>query len=350
MVSANPITGTILHAIGGMSAASCYTPYDRTTRWSWSSFWLTQSFFAWLLMPLVVGLITVPDFFPILNNAPRNVVIGAFILGGIYGFGGMSFGLAIRHIGYSLTYTIAIGISAVLGTLIPLMVYGGLQDYFTGPGSLTIITGMILSVSGVGLCGWAGFRKEKDLGQVNNTVHFNMTNGLILALIAGVLSAVFNISLEHGQPIADMAAEKGAGHFEGNAKIIVSTSGCFVVNFIWFMVVGIRNKSLSEFIPGRIHKPLPLLRNLLWSALAGTLWFMQFLFYGLGHVRMGKFQFISWVLHMSMLIFFSYVVGVIMKEWKKVSRLTYTILLIALIILISSFIIITYGSVLGEKT
>ena len=49
---------------------------------------------------------------------------------------------------------------------------------------------------------------------------------------------------------------------------------------------------------------------------------MVFFFYGLGHVRMGNFMFASWVIHMSMLIFFSYLVGLIMKEWKGVSKKT----------------------------
>jgi len=54
-----------------------------------------------------------------------------------------------------------------------------------------------------------------------------------------VLSGVFNLSLEYGQPIADIAAKNGAGNFQGNAKMIISTSGCFVVNFIWFIIAGI---------------------------------------------------------------------------------------------------------------
>jgi len=90
------------------------------------------------------------------------------------------------------------------------------------------------------------------------------------------------------------------------------------------------------------------LKNFAWSALAGTLWIMQFFFYGLGHVRMGKFQFISWVLHMSMLIFFSYMVGVTMKEWKQVSRRTYIILITGLVVLVASFVIMTWGSVVGN--
>ena len=63
---------------------------------------------------------------------------------------------------------------------------------------------------------------------------------------------------------------------------------------------------------------------------------------------MGHFQFASWVLHMSMLIFFSYIVGVIMKEWKNVRPKTYLTLIIALITLIISFIVTAYGSVIGQ--
>jgi L-rhamnose-H+ transport protein len=350
MIHSNPIWGTGLHAIGGMSASSCYTPHSRIKNWSWGTFWLVQAFFAWVFIPLLAGWLTVPGFFDILHNAPDNVLWGAFVLGACYGFGGMSFGFAIKHIGYSLTYTIAIGISAVLGTLTPLLVYGGLSDYFTRPGSAIIITGMVLSVAGVGLCGWAGFKKENDLGRLeNHTVRFNMTTGLFLAIIAGVLSAVFNLSLEHGQPIADMAAKNGAGNFEGNAKMIVSTSGCFAVNFIWFIVLGIRQRTLKEFTVSENRPCALLVKNTLWSALAGTLWFVQFLFYGLGHVQMGNYRFISWVLHMSMLIFFSYIVGVVMKEWKQVSKDTNRTLVFALVTLIVSFVVMTIGSYIGEQ-
>ena len=138
-----------------------------------------------------------------------------------------------------------------------------------------------------------------------------MSVGLFLTIVAGVLSGVFNLSLEYGQPIADMAAQRGAVNFQGNAKMIVSTSGCFVVNLIWFLVAGIRNGTLKEFLPGQgMYRRTKLARNWIWSSLAGTLWCLQFFFYGLGHVKMGNFQFASWVLHMSMLIFFSYIVGV----------------------------------------
>ncbi|MBL7968352.1 MAG: hypothetical protein JNK09_15215 [Prolixibacteraceae bacterium] len=350
MMQSNPILGTLLHAIGGVSASSCYTPQSKIKNWSWGTFWLVQASFAWIIAPFLLGWLTVPGFFQILATAPGDVFWGAFLLGGLYGFGGMSFGLAIKHIGYSLTYTIAIGISAVLGTLAPLLLKGTLIEYFSRSGSTIIGSGMVLSVIGVALCGWAGFRKERDLEKLGSgAFKFNMSTGLVLAIIGGVLSAVFNISLEHGQLIADMAAQNGAGVFEGNAKMIVSTSGCFVVNFVWFIVLGIKDKTLKEFTVSAELTANTLIKNTLWSALAGVMWCTQFLFYGLGHVQMGRFQFISWVLHMSMLIFFSYGIGVIMKEWKNVSRKTYTTLLIALITLMISFVVMTVGSYIGEQ-
>ncbi len=345
----SPIEGVGLHAVGATSASTCYLPFHKTKRWSWTSYWLVQALFAWIIAPLTIAVITVPDFFEIISLAPSNVLIITFLLGACYGFGGLSFGFATRYIGYSLTYTISIGISAILGTVFPLLLEGSLVDYFSQPGSEVILVGMFVALAGVSLCGWAGFRKEKE---IEDTLHFNMRVGLALTIIAGILSGVFNIALEYGQPIADIAAQKGAGIFEGNAKLIVATAGCFVVNFIWFIILGIKQNNLKELAGKSKGVRLDffvLIKNFLWSAFGGILWCMQFFFYGLGHVKMGTYQFSSWVIHMTMLIFFSFVVGMIMKEWKNSSRRTYFTLIIALVVLCSSFFIMTYGSMLGTR-
>jgi len=355
MMAPNPIEGIGLHAVGAAAASTCYLPYHKTRKWSWVSYWLVQSLFAWILTPLALALLTVPDFFAIIRHAPNKVLWLTFIFGAVYGFGGMSFGFATRYIGYSLTYAISIGISAVLGTLLPLMMHGTLDTYFQQPGGHIIAVGMLVAILGVSLCGWAGFKKEQEIKQNSSStglLHFNMRTGLVLAIAAGVLSGIFNIALESGQPIADMAAQNGAGIFEGNAKLIIATSGCFVVNFIWFSVLAFKEKRFKEFSKAHYKvkadansglQPAKRFKNLLWSSLGGILWCMQFFFYGLGHVKMGSLQFASWVIHMSMLIFFSFLVGIAMKEWKNVSRQTYGMLIVALITLAISFVIMSYA-------
>jgi L-rhamnose-H+ transport protein len=320
MIHSNPIWGTGLHAIGGMSASSCYTPHSRIKNWSWGTFWLVQAFFAWVFIPLLAGWLTVPGFFDILHNAPDNVLWGFCIRGLLWFWRYVVWFCHQTHWVFANLYNCHWHFGSA-GHVDPVVSLWWSERLFYPSRERNYYNRYGFVGGRSGFMWLAGFKKENDLGRLeNHTVRFNMTTGLFLAIIAGVLSAVFNLSLEHGQPIADMAAKNGAGNFEGNAKMIVSTSGCFAVNFIWFIVLGIRQRTLKEFTVSENRPCALLVKNTLWSALAGTLWFVQFLFYGLGHVQMGNYRFISWVLHMSMLIFFSYIVGVVMKEWKQVSK------------------------------
>lgn len=349
----NPILGTAIHAIGGISASSCYVPYQKVRSWSWESYWIIQALFAWMIMPFIMGFLTIPDLITVFKESPREAMIKAVLLGAAYGFGGMSFGYAIRHIGFSLTYTISIGISSILGTLAKPMLDGELVSLFHKEGGEVLLMGMVVAIVGVAICGWAGFNKERDLKErspAGEMLTFNMSRGLALTIIAGVLSAVFGLSLDIGQPVSEVAAKFGAGHFEGNAKIILSTMGCLVTNLAWFIPLGIRNKTLKELRLKSGEGPNINMVNYLLAALSGSLWYFQFFFYGLAHVRMGVFGFASWVIHMSMLIFFSYIIGVIMKEWRKVTRKTYVILVTGLLLLFISFLVMNRGLVLGERS
>ena len=48
-VTPNPLLGVMLHAIGALFAATCYTPQKKVKRWSWQTYWLTQASFCWFL-------------------------------------------------------------------------------------------------------------------------------------------------------------------------------------------------------------------------------------------------------------------------------------------------------------
>jgi len=55
MIPANPLLGTLLHAVGALSAAVCYTPQKATRGWSWQTYWLAQASVCWLILPLGVA-------------------------------------------------------------------------------------------------------------------------------------------------------------------------------------------------------------------------------------------------------------------------------------------------------
>lgn len=348
MIAPNPIAGTGLHALGGISAASCYLPATKT-KWSWGSFWIVQANFAWVIVPILIAFLTVPDLIGVFREAPASAIFIPVLLGAVYGFGGMSFGFAIRHIGYSMTYTLAIGVSSIVGFLVPLVLQGRLSEFFTATGGGTLLIGIFLSLTGIFLCGAAGYRKERFLKSQNpGGQGFNMGRGLALTIFAGVLSGIFGVGLELAQPVSDIAAAHGAGHYEGNARIILPSLGCYFTNIIWFVVAGIRNGTIKELNPRNYTTKGVYSKNFLWSAFGGSLWYIQFFFYGLGHVRMGNFMAASWVIHMSMLIFFSYLVGILMKEWKNMKKSIIIILIAGLLVLLTSFIIMSIGSLQSE--
>src|SRR5690349_6870255 len=196
------ITGVIYHSVGASCAAMCYTPQRKVAKWSWQTYWLAQAAVCWLLLPLVIAWLTIPQIDKVLQEAPTDAMIKTFIYGVAYGVGGTAFGIAIRYVGFSLTYAIAVGISCVLGTLLPPLMAGELPALFEQKGSAWIIAGVGLGVLGIALCGMAGRYKEIDLEKNNqSSLGFSLAKGLPLCFLAGILSAVYGYSISEGEPI-----------------------------------------------------------------------------------------------------------------------------------------------------
>jgi L-rhamnose-H+ transport protein len=341
------ITGVLYHATGASSAALCYTPQKKVSGWAWQTYWLAQALICWLVLPVVAAFLTIPQLSTVLHEAPASAMQRSFLLGMAYGIGGTAFGIAIRYVGFSLTYALAVGISCVLGTLLPPIVKGTLSDVLKSNGGNYILAGVVIGAIGIAVCGLAGRNKEKDLEKNQDTTTvFSLAKGLPLCLLAGVLSALYGFSLDQGQPIADVAAKYGAGNFQGNVVYIFSNSGAFVTTLLYCMYLHMKEKTFSEYSSVKGGK-LPV--NYLMAMLTGFLWYGQFFFYGLGHVRMGKYKFTSWAIHMILLVLLSAVAGLIMKEWKNCSSKTMRMLLVALAVLIIAVLTLTYGNYLGES-
>ena len=350
MVVDNPLLGTVLHGFGAVCAALCYTPQQKLRGWTWQTYWLSQAAVCWFLGPIVGALLTIPDIGAVLRQAPRQAMISTFLLGAVYGIGGTAFGLAIRHIGYSLTYAIAIGISCVLGTLTGPILKGTLMKTLDKPGAGWVLAGIAVGTVGMALCGLAGRLKELDLRKDRGAgPHFSFAKGLPLCLLAGVLSAVYGIAInDAGKPIALAAADHGAGYWQTNIVYVFANSGAFLTTAVYTLYLGITRKTMKEFTRLESGPASRLVANYLLALLTGCLWYSQFLFYGLGHVRMGQFKFSSWAIHMIMLILFSNAAGMAMREWLGCRRKTHGAIVVALLVLVAAVLVLTYGNYLGE--
>ena len=83
------------------------------------------------------------------------------------------------------------------------------------------------------------------------------------------------------------------------------------------------------------------IKNLALTALAGTLWYIQFIFFGMGKSMMGKYTFTSWGILMAFTIVIAMLWGIYKGEWKGIPEK------IRLIMFASLGIIITGAFVIG---
>ena len=171
---------------------------------------------------------------------------------------------------------------------------------------------------------------------------FNLVKGLIIATISGILSAFFNFGIEAGKPMAVEAVTQGFNPlFQNNVTYVVLLWGGFLTNFIWCMYLNARNRSFKDYT----NKLTPLGKNYMFSALAGTTWFLQFFFYGMGESKLGNGA-SSWILHMAFIILVANMWGIVLKEWSGVSKKTKTTITIGITTIILSVIVVGYGNAL----
>jgi L-rhamnose-H+ transport protein len=98
---------------------------------------------------------------------------------------------------------------------------------------------------------------------------------------------------------------------------------------------------------GAAAKTPSLLINYIFSALAGTTWYFQFFFYGMGTTQMGKYDFSSWTIHMAFIITFSSLWGIYFREWKGTGQPTRRLVVAGIVVLILSTAVVGAGNYLA---
>jgi L-rhamnose-H+ transport protein len=344
-----PILGIFFHAVGGLGSASFYVPLRRVRGWAWESYWLAQGLIAWVLAPVLAAWIMVPDLLDVFANSPIKNIVLSYIFGVLWGIGALTFGLTMRYLGLSLGNAIALGFCTTFGTLIPPIHDGKFQELISTLSGWVILSGIGVCLGGIALCGWAGVRKENELTEQQRKAgvqEYALGKGIVVAVIAGVMSACFAYGIAAGEPIAEQALKAGAHVLSQNSPIFIFIClGGFTTNLIYCLFLNLRNRSLRDYVTGSSSR---LSANYGWVTLAGLLWYSQFLFYGMGETQMGQFGFTSFSLHMAFIIVFANLWGILCKEWTGASRKTWSLVWGGIGVLIISTCIISYGNHLGS--
>jgi len=274
---------------------------------------------SWLIVPPIAAYLTVPGFVDIIASSSSTILGVTFLMGLLWGVGGLSYGLGVRYLGMSLGNSVVLGFCAAFGAIVPSIYYNfnpqvgktTFTDMLSSSGGQVVLIGVLVCLLGITICGKAGMLKEKELSdeeKKKSVSEFNLIKGLVVAILSGILSSFFSFGIEAGKPLADA-------------------------------LLSIKNKSYKDFT----NKSTPISKNLLFSALAGTIWFLQFFFYGMGESKLGNGA-SSWILHMSTIILTANLWGIYRREWHGVAKKTKTTITVGIVIIILSVVLVGIGN------
>ncbi|MCP9766262.1 L-rhamnose/proton symporter RhaT [Lacihabitans soyangensis] len=345
------ILGIIFHSIGGFSSGSFYMPFKKVKGWAWESYWIVGGLFSWLIVPPIAAYLTIPNFGEIISGTGSSVLNFTFLMGLLWGIGGLTYGLGVRYLGMSLGNSVVLGFCSAFGALVPAIYYDfnpidgktTFTDMLHSSGGQVVLTGVLVCIIGIAVLGRAGLLKEKSLTQeqkVASVKEFSLVKGLIIAIISGILSSFFNFGIESGKPMADAAVASGNNPlFQNNVTYIIVMWGGLTTNFIWCMYLNFKNKTFGDYTNAKT----PIASNVLFSGIAGTMWFLQFFFYGMGESKLGNGA-SSWILHMATIILTANLWGLWLKEWKGVSANAFRTFVAGIAIIMLSIFLVGIGN------
>ena len=334
------IIGLLIIAVGAFCQSSCYVPINKIKGWSWESYWLVQGVFAWLVFPILGALLAVPaghSLFELFTAENSFNVLMTVLFGVLWGVGGLTFGLSMRYLGVALGQSIALGTCAAGGTILGPVLLNIFFPELDKLSSLTfaVIAGVVVTLIGIAIIGVAGMMKANSLPEEEKKAavkDFNFSKGLIIALLAGVMSGCFNVGLEFGKDInfGDLTDPM----FKGLPATMLVTLGGFVTNAIYCLYQNAKNKSFGDYKQGNLWA-----NNLLFCALAGALWYSQFFGLSLGKgflTESPTMMTLSFCILMALNVIFANIWGLILKEWKGCSKKTIVVLVLGILVLAAS--------------
>ena len=328
------VIGLLIIAAGAFCQSSSYVPINKVKSWSWESFWIVQGTFAWLVLPLIGAQLAVPEghgLFELICMSPKDAAM-TMMYGALWGVGGLTFGLSMRYLGVALGQSIALGTCAGLGTILAPVFTGRMSELTT-----SVVIGVIVTLVGIAVIGVAGSMKSSLLSEEEKreaVKDFNFGKGITVALLAGFMSACFNIGLAAGSEL----------RFEGVNEMYATlpatflvTLGGFCTNAVYCFYQNNKNNTWSDYGKGNVWG-----NNLLFCLLAGALWYSQFFGLSLGKgflTSSPSLTTYAFCILMALNVTFSNLWGIILKEWKGCKPSTIAVLVLGIAVLIlSSFL------------
>jgi L-rhamnose-H+ transport protein len=332
------LTGFLLVLLAGLLQGTFILPMTMVKQWSWEHTWATFSLLGMFVFNWIITLLLIPNIFAVYAASPQRDLTILALFGMGWGVGAVLFGMGMDRLGMALGYPIIMGLIASLGALIPLLVFFP-QTLLTTRG-LVLLAGTALVIFGILLCSVAGSRKAPSSDKSAGAASKAFTTGLVIAILAGVLSCLPNIGMAFARNVTTTAERLGISPTSSGNTVwaLLFTLGC-AVNLAYCVYLMVTKKTLGQYWnPGAP-------RNLGLSALMALMWIASFYLYGAGAVRLGHWGVVvGWPLFISISIVTGNLWGLSRGEWRGAPATARRWLNLGLVVLIIAVITVALSN------
>ncbi len=309
----NAALGFAILVLASIMNASFTLPMKYTSRWAWENTWMVWTIFALLILPPAITLSTVPHLGEVYSSVAPDMLLVVMLFGAGWGVAQVFFGLAVDAIGIALTFSLVLGTSAAVGTLMPLVHLH--PERLQTPAGHGVLGGVALVIAGVIVCAIAGRMREKARSG-NAVTHKSSWLGIALAILCGLGASFINLGLAFGSSLTEAARSAGAGELNASNVIWMPLMLAGAIpNLMYCLWLLRKNRTGSKFADGRLSH---------WSLafVMAVLWLGSTLLYGFAAAKLGSWgPVLGWPLFMSLIVIIASLLGMVTGEWKNSGRL-----------------------------
>jgi L-rhamnose-H+ transport protein len=340
-VTDNPLYGVTLTMFAGLMAGNCMLPMKFARSWRWENVWLIFSAVSLVILPWALAIVLVNHLLDVYLGLQLGQLAIPLLLGAGWGIAQILFGISVNRLGLGVAYAIIVGLGAVLGTLVPLLVQH--HAAVIGHGAYFIFSGVVIMVAGVFFTGWGGKIREQASNFAAGTSNMPSRQGypvaVLLAVICGLMAPMLNYSFAFGQDIAKEAVRTGVSVLHaGYAVWPVALAGGFIPNVAYCLYLLSKNGTWKAFRSPR--------SDFGWSSLMAVLWMGSMALYGMSASYLGAFgTSVGWGLFQIFMIMTATLSGVLTGEWKRAPRRAIGLLGVGLSCLTVATVLLALGNI-----
>jgi L-rhamnose-H+ transport protein len=302
--------GFLFVLTAGILNGSFALPLKFTPRWAWENTWLIWAILGMAVLPTFLTLGTVPHLETAYLTIGGWFLLALVMLGLLIGFSMVLAGLAVDLIGIALTFSIAPGLAAACGSIVPFVALHR-ERVFTRTGA-TLFAGMLIVASGVFLCALAGRLRERATGERSPNKPTS-GRGLACAIFSGLTAGLANFGLAFGQSAITVAENLGTKPlWAANVIWMPMFLAASVPNAVYCIYLLRRNNTYEQFFAAKTAS-----HWLLASTMAFA-WLTSLLLYGVAAAELGELgPILGWPLFEAIIVTTASVLGILTGEWKR---------------------------------